>query len=158
VVIWLADFASYQDQNLGTLEDAPRAGTSLLGVNSRCLDPVLEHLLGLDFKSLDRADDYLRVTRPQFITREVAQKKDMPDVSENQDRSWMRTARSGGSVQGLHPVLAVNQLGQEISGVWMGAAHIVALRESPYWRSLFSRPLVWSLGYVILWQLIHQER
>lgn len=97
VEIWLANFASYQDQNLGALEDAPRAGTSLLGINSRCLDPVLEQLLGLDFKSLYRADDYLRVTRPHVITREVAQKKDMQDVSENPDRSWIRTARSGGS-------------------------------------------------------------
>jgi peptidoglycan/xylan/chitin deacetylase (PgdA/CDA1 family) len=150
VVIWLADHASYQGQNLAALEDAARAGTSLLAVNSRCLDPVLERLLGLEFKSLYRADDVLRVTQPHFITRELAQTMGTQDVSEDKDRFWMGTQGAAVLIaQGLHPVLTVNQLDKDVAGVWMGAAHLAALRESPYWRSLFFRALVWSLGYVV---------
>jgi hypothetical protein len=46
VVIWLADSASYRDQNLGALGEAARGGTSLPAVNSPFLDPVLKRLLG----------------------------------------------------------------------------------------------------------------
>jgi len=150
VVIWLADSASYRDQNLTALEDAARAGTSLLAVNSRCLDPVLERVLGLEFKSLYRADDVFRFTQPHFITREWVQKMGTENVSENEDRFWMGTR--GASVliaQGPHPLLTMNQLDKGVSGVWMGADHLSTLRDSPYWRSLFFRALVWSLGYLV---------
>jgi peptidoglycan/xylan/chitin deacetylase (PgdA/CDA1 family) len=150
VVIWLADSQSYQDQNLASLGDATRAGTSLLAINSRCLDPVLVRALGLEFKSLYRADDVLRVTQPHFITRELAQKMDTQDVSEDEDRFWMGTQGAAVLIaQGQHPILTVNQLDKDVSGIWMGAAQLAALRESPYWRRLFFRALLWSLGYLV---------
>ena len=51
--------------------------------------------------------------------------------------------------QGSHAVLTANQFEKNASGVWMGPAHLSALRTSNYWRSLFFRALVWSLGYLV---------
>jgi len=159
VVIWLADSSSYPNQNLASLADAARAGTSLLAVNSRCLDPVLDRVLGLEFKSLYRADDALRVTQPHFITGELAPKMGTQDVSEDEDRFGMGTQGAAVLIaQGQHPVLTVSQLDKNISGVWMGAAHLAALRESPYWRRLFFRALVWSLGYIVLPNVDYSHR
>jgi|SRR5271157_701667 len=150
VVIWLADSPSYRNQDLASLEDAVRAGTSLLAVNSRCLDPALDRVLGLEFKSLYRANDVLRVTQPHFITGELAPKKGAQDVYEDQDRFWMGTQGAAVLIaQGQHPLLTVNQLDHNASGVWMGTAHLAALRDSLYWRRLFFRALVWCLGYVV---------
>ena len=152
VVIWLADLPSYQNHNLASLEDAVRGGTSLLAVSSRCLDRSLHHLLGLEFKSLYRADDAPRFTQPHFITRDLADQKSDPQQvrEENQDRLWMRT--DGASVlaaQGQHPILTVNQLDKNVSGVWLGPAQLAALRTSAYWRNLFFRALVWGMGYLV---------
>lgn len=159
VVIWLADSSSYRSQNLASLEDAARAGTSLLAVNSRCLDPVLDRVLGLEFKSFYRADDALRVIQPHFITGELAPKMGTQDVSEDEDRFWMGTQGAAVLIaQGQHPVLTVSQLDKNISGIWMGAAHLAALRESPYWRRLFFRALVWSLGYIVLPNVDYSHR
>jgi peptidoglycan/xylan/chitin deacetylase (PgdA/CDA1 family) len=153
VVIWLADSPSYQGQNLATLEAAAHAGTSLLAVNSRCLDPALDHVLGLEFKSVYRADDALRVLQPaHFITRELAaQRIDPRELGEgSDDRFWMGPQTAAVLIaQGQHPVLTVNQLDKNVAGVWMGARHIPALLVFPYWRGLFFRALVWSLGYVV---------
>ena len=159
VVIWLADSDSYQGQNLAALEDAARAGTSLLAINSRCLDPVLERVLGLKFNSLYRAEDVFRFIRPHFITREWAQKTGAQEMSEDEDRFWMGTQGAAVLIaQGPHPLLTVNQLDKDASGIWIGAAHLAALRDSPYWRSLFFRALVWSLGYVVRPDLEYSHR
>jgi len=153
VVIWLSDSPSYEGQNLAALRAAADAGTSLIAINSRCLDPALNHVLGLEFKSVYRADEALRTVQPvHFITRELAAKEiDPRELNEgSDDRFWMGTPKAAVLIsQGLHPVLTVNQLDKNVSGVWMGTRRISGLLGSPYWRGLFFRALVWSLGYVI---------
>ncbi len=152
VVIWLADSPSYEGQNLASLEEAAHAGTSLLVVKSRFLDPVLERLLGLKFKETYRASDPLRVAKPHFITRELAaQKMDQMDVSEDSsNRLWVEA--QGAEVlisQEQHAVLAVNQPERSASAVWVGVPRSAELRDSAYWRGLFFRALVWTLGYIV---------
>ncbi len=152
VVIWLADSSSYEGQNLASLEEAARAGTSVLAVSSRCLDPALERLLGLKFKEIYRAPDPLRVSRPHFITRDLAaQKMDSWDTpEESRDRIWVGTQQAAVLIaQGPHPVLTVNPLGENVSGVWMGAPRLAYLLKSPYWRGLFFRALLWCLGCLV---------
>ena len=152
VVVWLADASSYEGQNLASLEEAAHAGTSLLVVTSRFLDPALKRLLGLKFKEAYRAPDPLRVTQPHFITRELAAlKMDPLDVA---DESWtgLWVEPRGAEVlisQGQHPLLAVNRLENDVSGVWIGAPRSADVRDAAYWRGLFFRALVWSLGYVV---------
>ncbi len=152
-VIWVADSSSYAGQNLASLEEAARAGTSLLAARSRFLDPALERLLGLKFTALYTSTDPIRVTRPHFITRELAgQKMDSLDVSWNfSDR--LRVEPQGADVlidQDQHPVLTLNRPAAETSAIWMGPPTLALLRDSAYWRSLFLRSLVWSLGYLVL--------
>jgi peptidoglycan/xylan/chitin deacetylase (PgdA/CDA1 family) len=152
VVIWLADSPSYEGQNLASLEEAAHAGTSLLVVKSRFLDPVLERLLGLKFKETYRASEPLRLAKPHFITRELAaQKMDQMDVSgDSSNRLWVGS--QGAEVlisQEQHAVLTVNQPEGGVSAVWMGVPRSAQLRDSPYWRGLFFRVLVWTLGYVV---------
>jgi hypothetical protein len=152
VVVWLADASSYEGQNLMSLEEAVHAGTSLLVVTSRFLNSALGRLLGLKFKEAYQAPDPLRVTQPHFITRKLAaQKMDPLDVA---DESWpsLRVEPRGAEVlisQGQHPPLTVSGLENNVSGVWIGAPRLADVRDAAYWRGLFSRALVWTLGYVV---------
>lgn len=57
VVLWLADFESYAGKNLQILSEAVQSGASLVVVNSRFADPVLENILGLKFHASYSATD-----------------------------------------------------------------------------------------------------
>jgi hypothetical protein len=152
VVIWLADSASYSNQNLASLQAVAEAGTSLLVAKSRLLDPALEQILGLKFKAPYSATDPLRTTQPHFITRELAgQKMDPFDSSHNYSpRLWMELRGAQVLItQDSHPVLTVNRQALEASGIWLGVPSLADLRDSPYWRGIFFRSLVWSLEYVV---------
>lgn len=153
VAIWLADAPSYPNQDISSLERAVHAGTSLLVAKSRFLDPALERLLGLKFKETYTATDPLLVTTAHFITRELAtQKMDRLDVSWDFDnRLWV--VPQGARVlidQNQHPVLTINQPEPESSAIWVGVPALSSLRDSTYWRQLFLRSLLYSLGYLVL--------
>jgi len=152
VVVWLADLDSYAGQNLATLGDAVNVGTSLLVARSRFLDPTLERLLGLKYKSMYTATDPLRVNQPHFITQELAaQQMDPLDASwDFANRLWAVTQGAEPLIlQTRHPVLTVNQPSTQASAIWMGVPELAELRDSAYWRGLFFRSLVWSLGYMV---------
>ncbi len=68
-IIWLADSASYSDQDLDSVEQAINAGTGLIALNSRVLDPVLDRMLGVQFKSLYTSTDTFRLIGAHFIVR-----------------------------------------------------------------------------------------
>ncbi len=151
-VVWVADSSSYTAQNLGSLEEAVRAGTSLLVASSRFLDATFERLLGLKFKATYTATDPLRVTEPHFITRELAgQKMDPLDTSwDFATRLWVEP--QGAKVliaQTVHPALTLNSQRGGTAAIWLGVPNLAGLRDSPYWRGLFLRSLVWSLGYLV---------
>ena len=153
VVIWLADSSSYPDQNLASLQAAVRAGTSLLAAKSRILDPMLERLLGLKFKAPYSATDPLRATQPHFITRELArQRMDPFDASwDFSARLWVEPRDAQVLIaQDPHPVLTLNRPAPGSSAIWLGVPALTELRDSPYWRGLFFRSLIWSLGYVVV--------
>jgi len=109
-------------------------------------------LLGLKFKATYTATDSLRVTEPHFITRELAGLKMDP-----LDTSWDFATRlwvdpRGAKVliaQTVHPALTLNSPREDTAAIWLGAPRLAELRDSPYWRELFLRSLVWSLGYVV---------
>jgi hypothetical protein len=153
VVVWLADAASYAGQNLAALEEAVGAGTSLVVASSRFLDPALERALSLKFKEAYSATDPYKVTQPHFITRQLAeQKMDRFNVSGDESAHlWVEP--HGAEVliaQGRYPILTLRQLEAGSSAIWMGVSpSIAALRDSPYWRGLFFRALVWSFGYMV---------
>jgi hypothetical protein len=152
-VIWAADPASYSNQNLADLADAVRAGTSLLVAKSRFLDPVFEKLLGAKFKAVYTATDPLQVTHPHFLTRELAGRK-----MESMDTSWDFSDRFWVEPQGadvliaqtVHPAVTVNHPAANASAVWLGVSVLAQLRDSPYWRNLFFRSLLWDLGYLVV--------
>jgi peptidoglycan/xylan/chitin deacetylase (PgdA/CDA1 family) len=152
-VIWLADSPSYEDQSLSFLQNAVERGTSLVVAHSRFLDPALEQLLGLKFKSPYTATDPLKTTQPHFITRELGrQKLDPLDASwDFSVRPWVEN--KGAQVliaQSSHPVLTVNSPVPGASAIWMGVPNLNELRDSPYWRGLFFRAMIWSLGYLVV--------
>ncbi len=152
VVIWVADSATYAGQNLASLEEAAQAGTSLLVARSRFLDPTLERLLGLKFKETYTATDPLRVTQPHYITRELAGRKMDPfDVSWNfSSRLWVGPLGAEVLIdQDHHPMLTLHCPTAESCSIWMGVESLPSLRDSAYWRGLFFRSLVWSLGYIV---------
>src|SRR5215467_12477318 len=147
-VVWLADASSYANKNLAGLADAVTAGTSLVAVASRFQDPALEQILGLKFRENYSATDPLAIGPAHFITREIAEQKTAN--WEFGARVWVEPR--GAQVllgQGRHPVLTVHQPSSETAAVWMAAPSFAALRDLPYWRSIFFRALVWGLGYAV---------
>ena len=153
LVLWLADSPSYAGQNLASLEESAHAGTSLLVVRSRFLDPALERPLGLRFKEAYTSTSPLETTRPHFITRQLAkQKMERLDVSGDESMRWGVEAQGAEVLitEGKHPILTFSQPAEGTSAIWIGVSPgLIALRDSPYWRELFFRSLVWSLGYVV---------
>jgi peptidoglycan/xylan/chitin deacetylase (PgdA/CDA1 family) len=151
-LIWLADPGSYTEQNLASLEQAVHAGTSLLVCRSRFLDPALERILGLKFRETYTATDPLQASEPHYITRELTNQK-----MDSLDEAWDFSVRFWVEPQGAkvlidqhhHPVVTVNQSEPETSAIWMGVPELAAIRDSAYWRGLFFRSLVWSLGYMV---------
>ncbi|MGH9430220.1 MAG: hypothetical protein ACRD3T_01620 [Terriglobia bacterium] len=151
-IVWLADSPSYAMQDLASVQAAVHAGTSLIVVNSRFLDPTLEELLGLKFKELYTATGPFHVAQEHFVTRELAARKiASPEMNWNfSDRLWVQP--QGAKVliqQGRHPVLTVNQLRSDVSAIWLGPPNLFLLCNSAWWRCLFFRSLVWSMGYVV---------
>ena len=147
-VVWLADADSYANKNLSSLAEASAAGTSLIAVSSRFRDPALEQILGLHYKESYSATDPLETNAEHFITREIARQKST--AWEFRARIWVEP--HGAQVllrQGRHPVLTVRQAAPNSSGVWVAAPSVAALRDTPFWRSLFYRCLVWGLGYMV---------
>ena len=152
-VIWLADLPSYEGHSFEAFEEAVQAGTSLIVAKSRFLHPVLERLLGLRFKETYTAVDPFRVTRTHFITRELAAQKADPLnlwTLDTDNRLWVEPREGEVLIaQDQHPVLTLHEPAAGVSAMWMGVQHVASLRDSPYWRSLFLRSLVWSLGYLV---------
>jgi hypothetical protein len=151
-VIWLADLPSYKDQDTASLAEAVHAGSSLLVAKSRFLDPTLETLLGGKFREVYTATDPLQITQPHFITRPL-EAEGLNTLKTKWDfatRFWIEP--KGAQVlidQAGHPVLAANQIAGGASAIWLGVPEAALLRDSPYWREIFFRSLVWSLGYLI---------
>jgi hypothetical protein len=160
-VIWLADPSSYADQDLASLEEAARAGTSLIVADSRFRDPTMNKLLGLQFKDFYASADALNVTQEHYITRDITTGKNaLPSQNESySNRIWVQPA--GATVliaQGQHPVLTVNQIGSRSSALWFGSNSTSMLPNSVFWRNLFFRSLIWSLGYVVLPNVDYNHR
>jgi hypothetical protein len=148
-VIWLSDAASYAGKNVASLLAASDAGTSLIVASSRFLDPALEKLLGLRFKENYSATDSLAIGSQHYVTRDVAQQK----LSNWEFGARLWVAPQGAEVlisQGRHPVLTVHQGTAGTASIWMAAPSVAALRDSPYWRNIFFRSLIWSLGYMVV--------
>jgi hypothetical protein len=160
-VIWLADPSSYGEQDMASLEEATRAGTGLIMVDSRFLDPTLEKLLGLKFKDFYTSTDAFQVTKGHYITRDIAVGKSSPSALSHDysDRLWVQpTSAEVLIAQGQHPVLTVNQPGLGISALWLGSPGLSVLCDSIFWRDLFFRSLVWSLGYVVVPNMDYAHR
>jgi hypothetical protein len=152
VVIWLADARSYADQNIASLNEASAAGTGLIVVHSRFLDPDLNKLLGLKYKQDYGSMDPFRLVGDQFITRDFAG-KNVPSMQEDDDssRAWVTPTTAKVLVtQGQHPLVTLNQVGDGAPSIWLGATTLTSLSSSVFWRSLFFRSLVWSMGYVVV--------
>ena len=147
-VVWAADSSSYSGKNTAVLEEAVQAGMSLIVVSSRFMDPALEQILGLKFTENYSATDPLTIRMPHFITRDVTLQ--MQPTSEVDAR--LSVSARGAQVlvvQHDHPVLTVRQIGHDTSAIWIGAPRLKDLSDHNFWRRLFFRPLVWSLGYLI---------
>jgi hypothetical protein len=146
-ILWLADSSSYAAKNVALLEDAAQRGTSVLVLNSRCLDPALERVLGLRFKEPYSSTDPLEVAAQHFITEGLVQKT---SSGEFDSRLSMESRDSQILIsQQRHPVLAVRQIDQDTSAIWIGVPHVKDVTNSSYWRGLLFRSLIWSLGYLV---------
>ena len=151
-VIWVADPSSYDTQDFAPLEEAMHAGTGLIVVESRFLDSTLARLLGLKFKDFYTSTDSFQVTQKHFITHDVTADQTAASAQSHDysDRIWVQpTSAAVLIVQAQHPVLTVNRLGQRTSAVWLGSPNLLALCNSLFWRKLFFRSLIWSLGYLV---------
>ena len=151
-IVWVSDPPSYSKQDFASLEEAAHAGTGLIVINSRFLDPTLAKLLGLKFKELYTATDGFQVTQRHYITRDIAAEFAGSVLTQDySDRIWVQP--SGAEVlisQGQHPVVTVNQLGPGTSALWLGSPNLSVFCSSLFWRNLLFRSLVWDLGYVVV--------
>ncbi len=160
-VIWLADPSSYGTQDLASLDQAAHAGTSLIAIGSRILDPTINKLLGLKFKEPYTSTDAFHVVQKSYITRDLATGKiALPTLSRDySDRLWVQTTSAEVLIaQGRHPVLTVNQIGPNVSALWLGTPSVPALSSSSFWRDLFFRSLVWGLGYAVVPNVDYSHR
>jgi hypothetical protein len=147
-VVWLADSASYAGKNVAALEDAAQGGTSVLVLGSRCLDPALERVLGLKFKEPYSSTDPLEIESPHFITEGLVRQR----MASGEFDSRLGMEARGSQVlisQKGHPGLAIRQIDQDTSAIWIGAPHVKDTMGSAYWRGLLFRSLIWSLGYLV---------
>jgi hypothetical protein len=161
VVIWLADPSSYGTQNLASLEEAMRAGTSLIAIDSRILDPTLNKLLGLKFREFYTSTDAFRMNREHYITRDIANGKNaLPTHSHDYvNRLWIQPASAEVLLaQDQHPVLTINQVGPGSYAIWLGTPTVSTLCSSAFWRNVFFRSLVWSLGYAVVPNVDYSHR
>ena len=160
VVIWLADSAAYDEQDVASLDQATQAGTGLIVAHSRFLDPTLNKLLGLKFNQLYASTDTFRLVHDHYITRDAAG-KDKPPTQDNEDSDRVWVAPTTAVVlmtQGDHPVVTVNQVSPDVSAVWLGPPTTALLAESVFWRNLLFRSLVWSMGYAVIPNLDYGHR
>jgi hypothetical protein len=156
-VVWLADASSYERKTLEQLAEAVQGGTSVLVIGSRFLDPTLEQILGLKFKSNYSATDPLEIGAAHFITSEITREK--TTSGEFGSRLWVEPHGARVLIdQGGHPVLCVREAAPNTAGIWLAAPNFAALRDSAYWRSLFFRSLVWSMGYLVMPDIDYSHR
>jgi len=147
VALWLADSSSYAGKNVAALEEAAKGGTSVLVLDSRCLDPALERIMGLRFKEPYSSTNPLEIGAPHFITEGLVQKSSSGEFDsrlsmESRDLQVLIS-------QQRHPVLAVRQIDQDTSAIWIGVPHLKDVAGSSFWRQLLFRSLIWSLGYLV---------
>ena len=156
-VVWLADLPSYAGKNLAALTEAVQQGTSIIVAVSRFSDPALERILGLHYNADYRAPDPVLRGPVHFITRELTD--DLKPGREQSLHIWVecRGARSLIS-QGRHPVLTVFQPSPDAAAVWIGAPELRSLNDSPYWRNIFQRSLLWGLQYLVLPDVDYSRR
>jgi hypothetical protein len=160
-VVWLADPLSYLQQSMAILEEASRAGTGLIVVDSRFLDLTLGKLLGLRFKDFYTSTDTFQITKPHYITRDIVPGENaaLAQSRDYSDRLWVQpTTAEVLLAQGQHPVLTLNQLGSEASALWLGPQNLSLLCDSLFWRNLFFRSLIWILGYAVVPDLDYAHR
>jgi hypothetical protein len=160
-VVWLADPSSYGQESFASLEEAHRAGTALIVVNSRFRDSTLIKLLGLRFKDFYTSTDNFEITKSHYITRGVisGEKTLLAQSRDYSDRLWVQPTNAEVLIaQGQHPVLTLNQLGPETSAIWLGAPNLSALCDSLLWRNLFFRSLVWAIGYAVVPNMDYAHR
>ena len=151
-IVWVADPQSYREQDFASLEEAVHAGTGLVVINSRFLDPTLAKLLGLKFKELYTSTEGFQVAQEHYITRAITTAEVAASVRTHDytDRVWVQPAGAEMLIsQGQHPVLTVNQLGPGTSALWLGSPNLSVFCSSLLWRDLLFRSLIWSLGYVV---------
>jgi hypothetical protein len=134
-VVWLADASSYANKNMAVLAEAAAAGTSLMAVASRFQDPALEQILGLKSKRTTAPPIRLRLTRAFHRAKLREQRPRTGSLAPALGYAARRagTARAG---QASRRDRASAQSGH-CRGLM--AAPLAALRDSPYWRSIFAR-------------------
>jgi hypothetical protein len=160
-VVWLADPSSYVQQPLAILEEASHAGTGLIVVDSRFLDSTLGKLLGLRFKDFYTSTDNFEITKPHYITRDIVAGENARLAQSRDYSDRLRVQPTTAEVlvaQGQHPVVTLNQLGSETSALWLGPPNLSLLCDSLFWRDLFFRSLIWTLGYAVVPNLDYAHR
>lgn len=125
-VLWLADAASYEGKNLRKLAEAAEAGTSVVVIGSRFLDPALERILGLKFKSNYSATDPLEIGAPHFITRDTPHEK--TSSGEFGSRLWVESHGAQALIsQRGHPVLSIYGPAPNTTAIWLAAPNFASL-------------------------------
>lgn len=156
-MLWLADMPSYAGKNLAVLSEAVQQGTSIIVAASRFTDPALERILGLHYKADYRAPDPVLRGPVHFITREL-----MEDTKPGREQSlhiWVECRGAQALIsQGRHPVLTVYQPSPDTAAVWIGVPDMRSLLDSPYWRNIFQRSLLWGLRYLVLPDVDYSRR
>jgi hypothetical protein len=156
-ILWLADLPSYAGKNLASLTEAVEQGTSIVFAASRFNDPTLERILGLHYKADYRAPDPVVRGPAHFITRELTD--DLKPAHEQSLHIWVECRGAQALIsQGRHPVLTVFQPSLDTAAVWIGAPDLRSLNDSPYWRNIFQRSLLWGLGYLVLPDVDYSRR
>ena len=156
-ILWLADLPSYAGKNLGALSEAVQQGSSIIVAASRFSDPALEQILSVHYKADYRAPDPVLRGPAHFITRELTE--DLKPGHEQSLHIWVECRGAQSLIsQGRHPVLTLNQPSPDTAAIWLGTPDLRSLNDSPYWRNIFQRSLLWALQYLVLPDVDYSRR
>lgn len=158
-LLWLADSKSYENQNFESIQPAINAGTGLIVLNSRLIDPALARYAGVNFRSFYTSTQPFRMVKDHFINRGLSDAT-MPSQTRNFSVRVRMAATSAAVLvaQDGNPLVTVKEINDSSSAVWIGVPEPSQLCASQFWRDVFLRSLVWEMGYAVLPDVNYDRR
>lgn len=151
-IIWDADQTILIDQDYKVLEKAVKTyGISLIAISNRIKEPVIQSLLGLEYKGCYRHSSRMIITKEHFITRGMHQDTIPKGEYAGYQRRVQTLVKDAEilAYQGDYPQLTVNEINESTKTVWIGGDYGLEFDYYLEIRKILRRAITWCIGYSI---------